>query len=270
MPVATLVISGEKADDPLYIPAIDQVRKGLDSPGLMYIGDCKMMSFRTRTHIAAGKDFYLGPFSSIQISQYELDTYLEPVWSGQQALTEVERQGTNGKLEKIAEGFELCVIQTAKVADEEISWTERHLVIRSLAHAKAATEALHSRIEKAQAAINALSERKQGKELILDAKVLAQMAEAILKKDEVVGLLQFQVTEQVQERSLRKYKDRPAETRIERQLLITTAKDEVAILKAIQRLGWRIYGTNAPKDELTIEQAVLAYREEYLIKHCFG
>ena len=270
MPVATLVVSGEKADDPLYIPAIDQVRKGLDSRGLMYIGDCKMMSFGTRTHIAAGKDFYLGPFSSIQISQYELDTYLEPVWSGQQALTEVERQGTNGKLEKIAEGFELCVIQTAKVADEEISWTERHLVIRSLAHAKAATEALHSRIEKAQAAINALSDRKQGKELILDAKVLAQMAEAILKKDEVVGLLQFQVTEQVQERSLRKYKDRPAETRIERQLLITTAKDEVAILKAIQRLGWRIYGTNAPKDELTIEQAVLAYREEYLVEHCFG
>jgi len=270
MPVATLVVSGEKADDPLYIPAIDQVRKGLDCRGLLYIGDCKMMSFGTRTHIAAGKDLYLGPFSSIQISQYALDTYLEPVWSGQQALTEVERQGTNGKLEKIAEGFELCLTQTATVADEEISWNERHLVIRSLAHAKAATEALLSRIERAQSAIHALSERKQGKELILDATVLDQMAEAIMEKYEVVGLLQFQVTEQVQERYLRKYKNRSAETRIERQLLITATKDEVAIQKAIRRLGWRVYGTNAPKDELTIEQAVLAYREEYLVEHCFG
>ena len=195
---------------------------------------------------------------------------MEPVWSGQQALTEVERQGTNGQLEKIAEGFELCVTQTATVADEEISWNERHLVIRSLAHAKAATEALLSRIERAQSAINALGERKQGKELILDATVLDQMAEAIMEKYEVFGLLQFQVTEQVQERHLRKYKDRPAETRIERQMLITTTKDEVAIQKAIRRLGWRVYGTNAPKDELTIEQAVLAYREEYLVEHCFG
>lgn len=270
MPVATLVVSGEKADDPLYIPAIDQVRKGLDCRGLLYIGDCKIMSFGTRTHIAAGKDLYLGPFSAVQVSQYALDTYLEPVWSGQQSLTEVERQGTDGKLEKIAEGFEVCLTQTATVADEEISWNERHLVIRSLAHAKAATEALHSRIEKAQSAINALSERKQGKELILDAVVLDQMVEALMEKYDVVGLLQSQITEHVQERAIRKYKDRPAETRIDRQLLITTTKDEAAIQKAIQRLGWRVYGTNAPEDELTIEQAVLAYREEYLVEHCFG
>ena len=29
MPVATQVVSGEKADDPLYVPAIAQVRQGL-------------------------------------------------------------------------------------------------------------------------------------------------------------------------------------------------------------------------------------------------
>lgn len=270
MPVATLVVSGEKADDPLYIPVIEQVRNGLDCRGLLYIGDCKIMSFGTRTHIAAGKDLYLGPFSSAQISQYALDTYLEPIWSGQQALTEVERQGTNGKPEKIAEGFELCLTKTATVADEEISWNERHLVIRSLAHAKAATDALLNRTERAQSAINALSERKQGKERILDVTVLEQRAEAIMEKYEVIGLLQVQVTEQVQERHRRKHKDRPAETKIERQLLITATKDEAAILKAIRRLGWRVYGTNASKDELTIEQAVLAYREEYLVEHCFG
>ena len=30
MPMATQVVSRERADDPLYIPAIDQVRQGLD------------------------------------------------------------------------------------------------------------------------------------------------------------------------------------------------------------------------------------------------
>ena len=270
MPVATLVVRGEKADDPLYIPAIDQVRKGLDRRGLLYIGDCKIMSLATRAHLKAGKDSYLGPFSTVQIPQSALDAYLEPVWSEQQALTAVERQGTTGKLEKIAEGYELCLAQTATIKDEEVIWNERRLVIRSLAHAKAAEEALLSRLEKAKSAIESLTTRKQGKELISEPEVLNQMAVAILQKYEVAGLLQSQITEEVRERHIRKYKDRPAGIRIDRKLVIVTIRDEAAIQKAIFRLGWRVYGTNAPENELTIRQAVLAYREEYLVERCFG
>ena len=40
LPVATEVLSGEKADDPLYIPAIQRVRETLMTRGLLYIGDC--------------------------------------------------------------------------------------------------------------------------------------------------------------------------------------------------------------------------------------
>ena len=270
MPVATLVVRGEKADDPLYIPAIDQVRKGLDKQGLLYIGDCKIMSLATRAHIKAGKDSYLGPFSAIQIPQSVLDTYLEPVWSGQQTLTAVERQGTTSNLEKIAEGYELCLVQTATVKDKEVTWNERRLVIRSLAHAKAAEEALLSRLVKATAAIEALTERKQGKEFISEPEVLSQMADVLIKKYEITGLLQTHVTEEVHERHIRKYKERPAGTQIERKLIIVATRDEAAIQKAIFRLGWRVYGTNAPENEFSIQQAVLAYREEYLVEHCFG
>ena len=58
MPIATEILSGEKADDPLYIPAIERVRSTLKQPGLLYIGDCKMASMGTRTHIVSGGDFY--------------------------------------------------------------------------------------------------------------------------------------------------------------------------------------------------------------------
>jgi transposase len=40
MPIATEILSGNKADDPLYIPAINQVRSTLEKSGLLYIGDC--------------------------------------------------------------------------------------------------------------------------------------------------------------------------------------------------------------------------------------
>jgi transposase len=66
MPIATEILSGEKADDPLYIPAIERVRSTLKQPGLLYIGDCKMASMGTRTHIVSGGDFYLCPLNAKQ------------------------------------------------------------------------------------------------------------------------------------------------------------------------------------------------------------
>lgn len=64
MPIAAEILSGEKADDPLYIPAIERVRSTLKQSGLLYIGDCKMGSIATRTHIVSGGDFYLCPLNA--------------------------------------------------------------------------------------------------------------------------------------------------------------------------------------------------------------
>lgn len=270
MPVATQVVSGEKADDPLYIPAIDQVRDGVGRRGLLYVGDCKLMSLETRAHLQAGGDCYLGPFSLVQIPQETLDGYLESVWSEEQPLTDVYRDQADGQRQKIATGFERWEVLTAKVGGKEIAWTERRLVVRSLAHAQSAEAGLRNRLEKAQSAIEALNERKRGKERITAAEPLHQAAEAIVKRHGVAGLLVWQVTEQIQERQVRKYGTRPAEIRIQRQVSVSVQRDELAIQHAIRRLGWRVYGTNAPASELSLQQAILAYREEYRVEHNFG
>jgi len=39
---------------------------------------------------------------------------------------------------------------------------------------------------------------------------------------------------------------------------------------AVQRLGWRVYGTNQPLEALSLEQAVLAYRSEYQVERSLG
>ena len=46
--------------------------------------------------------------------------------------------------------------------------------------------------------------------------------------------------------------------------------DEVALESAVRRLGWRIYSTNQPVEQLSLEQAVLAYRSEYLVERSLG
>ncbi|MFZ5515895.1 MAG: IS1634 family transposase, partial [Candidatus Zhuqueibacterota bacterium] len=270
MPVATQVVAGDKADDPLYIPSIEQVRAGIERRGLLYVGDSKMMSLETRAHLQAGNDYYLGPLSLTQVPQEALESYLKPVWSGEQPVMSVERQDAEGALEKIAEGYESQETLTAVINGQEVKWIERRLIVRSLAHAKAAEAALRLRLEKAERELKALNDRKQGKRRITDEPALRQAIEAILKQYQAEGWLDAQVTEQVQERQVRKYGDRPAETRFEWQFFVSVQRNEVALQQAIRCLGWRVYGTNAPPEMLSLEQAVLAYREEYLVEHNFG
>ncbi len=270
MPVVTQVVAGKKADDPLYVPAIDQVRASVGQSGLLYVGDCKLMALATRAHLQAGHDRYLGPFSLVQIPQATLNEYLAPVWTGEQPLTPVYHQDSQGQEEKIAEGFERRQTLGAVLDGKDLVWTERQLVIRSLAQAQAAETALHRRLQKAQQAIEALNERKQGKRRFTDVEMLRQATEALIQQHQVEGLLEAQYSEQVQERHVRKYKERPAETRIERQVSVAVQWNERAVQEAIRSLGWRVYGTNASAEELSLEQAVLAYRAEYLVERNFG
>ena len=61
MPLATDVVSGERADDGLYLPIIERIRTGLQTPGLLFVGDCQMSALETRAYLARHQDFYLSP-----------------------------------------------------------------------------------------------------------------------------------------------------------------------------------------------------------------
>ncbi len=270
MPVATQVVSGEKADDPLYIPAIGQVRKGLGKRGLLYVGDSKLMSLGNRAYIQAGGDYYLGPFSKVEIPDEDMDIHLRPVWSGEQALTPVYRTNTEGEEEEIAEGFEREERMTATVNGEELVWIERRLFVRSFMYAKASETALRERLDQAQAALEALNERKQGKRHFLEIAPLRQAAEEIVRQYRVEGLLNLNFTEQVQERNVHQYGDRPAEVRIECEVTLGVSRNETAIEQAGAHFGWRVYGTNHSTKHLPLPKAVLAYRNEYLVERGFA
>lgn len=270
MPLVTQVVSGEKADDRLYIPAIQQVRQGLKKRGVLYVGDCKLMSLDNRAYIQEGGDFYLGPFSKVQFSDEALEAQIQAVWSGEQALTPIYRTNVEGEEEKIAEGFEQVEGLSATLDGKDVAWSERRLFVRSLQMAKAAETALRERLDQAQATLDALNARKQGKPHFTEIEALRLAAEEILRQYRVEGLLSLRFTQQVQERQVRKYGDRPAEVRIEQEVSLAVSRNEPAIQQAIAHLGWRVYGTNAAQDDLSLAKAVLAYRNEYLVERGFA
>jgi len=61
MPLATAVLSGERADDGLYLALLERIRPGLKRVDLLFVGDCKMSALETRASIVEHHDLYLSP-----------------------------------------------------------------------------------------------------------------------------------------------------------------------------------------------------------------
>src|SRR5712691_11443691 len=142
MPLATDVVSGERADDPLYRPCMERVQASRGRHGLFYVGDGKMASRDPRARIAAAGDFSLCPLPQVPLAEGECAAALEAVWNGAQALSSVVGEGPKGQPELIAEGDEYPVAMSQKGDGKVESWTERRLVVRSVRHAQAAAAAL--------------------------------------------------------------------------------------------------------------------------------
>jgi transposase len=240
LPVATEVLPGQRADDPLYVPALTRVRDRLERRGLLYGGDGTMGAVETRAFLQAGGDFYLGPWSESQLPSAVLAHSLARVWTGEQALTPSSRLQATGQHALLAEGFERVAPRTAAVAGAPIPWTERRLVSRSQQLAQAGERALRTRLATAQAASAALNERRQGKRRCTALPALQEAVAASVARSHVQGLLQVRYAEQIHQRPVRRSGDRPATVRVAQERHVTASVAQEAVEAAVRPLGWRV------------------------------
>src|SRR4029450_716767 len=91
LPVTTTVVSGNCADDPLYVPEMKRAQASLGRHGLTYIGDAKMAALATRAAVVASENYYLCPLPATQVPAEALEQLLAPVWERRQPLTPVFR-----------------------------------------------------------------------------------------------------------------------------------------------------------------------------------
>jgi transposase len=192
------------------------------------------------------------------------------VWRDKQALDKIYRETISGERKLIARGYERQVEMTQEVAGKTLTWAERHLVVRSLQQVRAAQTRLQKRLEKAKAAVEALNERGRGKQRYADTAALHQAAQALIAAHQVEGLLTLNFEETVRRRQVRRYRDRPTRMVEEREPSVTVTIDEKAVQKLMRQKGWRVYATNAPAEELPLSQAILAYRNQYIVERGCG
>ncbi len=197
--------------------------------------------------------------------------YVAAVTRGEHPLTSVERTETDGTRVVLAVGFEVSETLTA-CHDETwpVHWTERRLVVQSHQQAKTQQGALRKRLAQAEAELATLAVVRRGKRRWTDLRALEQAAAEIVTRYRVAGLLQVNCRAEVDQRAVRGYGTRPATVRTTTRFELRTEVDAAALEGAIACLGWRVYVTNQPAAELSLEQAVLAYREEYLVERSLG
>jgi transposase len=275
LPLTTTVVAGQTADDPLYLPEIAKVRQTAQRTGLTYVGDCKMAAIGTRAEIVAHQDYYLCPLSAKQMPEAELDRVLDPVFRDVLEPSAIRLPSADGAHDETDEPVALGFVYTAELSGLDQSgqahtWQERRLVVRSLALAASQEKHLRQRVERAVTEINALDERKQGKQRLPDEATAYQGAAAIMAKHRVAGLVNVTVMTDVHEHAKRRYGTRPATTVRSERVRVGAVRAEAPLAHAVRRLGWRVYATNHTAEEVSLAQGVAAYRSEYLIEQGFG
>lgn len=272
MPIATQVVSGNRADDPLYLPAITAVQATLAKPWLLYIGDAKMAAFTTRATMHQQESYYLCPLSEVQMSPTQLLAVLQPRLNEPHAvaLTPVNRVQADGQVVHIADLFERAVAQSATIDEKLVTWTERQIFTRSDKYAQSQTQSLRTQLSRAQAEILALNERKQGKPLLTTKADYAAAVADILAKRQLQGLLTIDYQTTIQRRPVRQYRNNPARVEQTETIVVSADLNHAAVEQQVQTLGWRVYVTNAPIAKLPPEHAVVAYREQFTEERAFG
>jgi transposase len=277
MPLSTDVLSGERADDGLYIASIDRIRAGLSKRGLLFVGDCKMSALEIRTSLAGHHDLYLSPLPLTGATAEAMEVWIAAgVAKGEAGeLERIVRTNDRGQEILAAEGYEFE--RTCRGQEGEEAWTERVFVVRSPAHAARQTAGLETRLVNAEKQLAALTPpRGRGKRQITDKATLVEAIARVLKDHRVEGLLSVTWEKQVERHTQYVGRGRGAASRPKRVIkhtryhIIRIARQEATLTARSQRVGWKAFVTNAGQKRLSLEDAVLCYRNEYRVERVFN
>jgi len=277
MPLSTDVLSGERADDGLYIPIIARIRSGLNKTGLLFVGDGKMSALDTRAYLARHQDWYVSPLPLTGATAEAMDAWITAGVTKSEGgeLARIWRTNDRGHKVLAAEGYEFE--RTCCVPGGEGEWRERVLVLRSPMHANQQAMGLEKRLRHAETHLTALTPpRGRGKRHITDEATLVEAIDLVLTAHRVDGLLRVAWEKQVEQTTQYVGRGRGAVNREKRVIEKTRyhithiARQEESITARRQRFGWKAFVTNVGHTRLSLQDAVLCYRNAYRVERLFN
>ena len=279
MPVATDVVSGENADDELYVPVINRMNSVLKKSGVLYVGDCKLSSFENRLYIKGCKGHYLCPLPNTGETAKKKDEWIEEglLLDEKEKLIRYTVINNKNKEELKAKGYEIERHQSGVIDGKEKKWIERVLIVNSPAYAKQKEKGLEKRLQNAEKKIYALTPaRGRGKRQITDESELTAAVESILEKHKVEDFLSYDYEKEVETKTRYVGKGRGSANRERkttekiRYQITNVSRNKEKIDDEIKKYGWKVYVTDVSKKRLSFIDAMKCYRKEYRVERIFN
>jgi len=280
MPLASQVVSGERADDGLYAPLIERLDTMLGQAGLLFVGDCKMSALDVRAEVSGRGHLYLSPLpltgsTAKQMPQWISEGIAKASSDGLESIVKINEQCEEAE---VAQGYEfdrLCEMEEATGLRRY--WRERVLVIHSPTHAQQQINGLEKRLSHAEAKLYALTPaRGRGKRQLTTESELLEAIGRVLKTHQVEGFLRVEYRQETISET--KYVGRGRGSAKRRQQVIEKVRyhitevrrDDERVAACQAALGWKAFVTNATANRLPLAEAVLCYRHEYRIERIFS
>jgi transposase len=279
MPLATDIVSGEKADDILYIPIIDRINSYFKDRQMLYVADSKMSAFEIRQHIKGLEKHYLCPIPMTGKTPENMEVWINKgiLKDKEGELTEVYYRNEKGEDILKAKGYELDRHQSGQIKEKQIEWTERVLIVKSPAHANKQEQGLEKRLKNAIEKIYKLTPpRGPGKRQIEDENTLKKSIDKILKNYRVEGLLECKYNKEVEKKETYIGRGKGGENRPKRVVekvryqILTVTRNEEKIKKVKEKFGWKAFVTDVPKERLCFVDVIKCYRKEYRVERIFN
>ncbi len=268
IPLISSTLPGNGADDPEYWPAWQRMAKVIGHKEFVFLADCKAASYATRGQIAGRGGIYCFPLpmngqNPLLLKQWVLNPPADSEEIRLPRLDETEPA--------VGRGFEveLGKLWLNPETRQWVRWHERYLVVYSENFANSQLRGLEQRLNAAENALLKLA-AKPGKDLVqLDEKI-----EAILKRHRVSEFFVVNTKAEISTQTRHLGRGRPTAKSPQQQIVcvqlqLQFSRQGSAIEQAQQLLGWRLYVTNASIIKLSLSQAVIYYRDEWLLERGF-
>jgi transposase len=272
IPLVSETVDGNAGDPPMYLPVWRRMVKVIGHTDWLFVGDSKLHSAQNIAEIHRAQGLLLTP---LQMTGHMPEHFAE--WLRQQPKHRkpLTLPDANGSQRRVGHGYEVTHTLTWNdpQSGETVMVPLRVFMIQRESFKEKQIHDLHRRLERAEAALQALNGRRGDTPTAREA--LEAQVQALLTEHQVAEYMSVQV--QWREQALEKYvgpgrpgPDRRKQTRTYHVAHVSRRRKPTAIQADEDAAGWRAYATNAPKTRLTLQQAVEKYAGQWQPERGFG
>jgi transposase len=258
-PLFQKAYSGNTADVDTYVEQWQNLIDLLGHQDFLYVADSKLITKENMAQIHNNDGFFIAPAPMYESYKKVLHNALE----------NHDKESLIRYKDQFNRGFETPIA----IEYEEETYTFRMIILYDQKVAARKRNALHARVAKTQSIIEEL-QGKLNKYKLKTKTAIGQHCDAILKKYRTGNFFQYTISNDPITTYKNKNKGRPAKNETPEKVVVVTDNfsvkfqfDQAAFDKELSLCGYYPLITNKPVDALSIEEAMLAHKNQYKCEH---